>query len=238
MKRFVAIVIVAAGLFYAVWPAYSGYSIKSALDAKDPDALRQRVDFEAVRGSMRPAITAKVENVLDDAASRAGPSGAKIYAALKLQIMPKIVEATLARAVTPDALIRVYAERGTIKEILNKIIGEQAGKPGEQAGKPGGGLAGGAAGGDGPTGFDAGKLLGGLLGGKDAPGPETKAVPASAPKSGGGLTWRNIKGFGFDGPAGVYVRLAKDAAASEADLTAHMSFQGAGWVLTGLEPKL
>lgn len=232
MKRLLSIILSAAVLFYGVWPAYSGYSIKGALDAKDPDGLRQRIDFESVRSSLRPAIAAKVESSLDAAAEKAGPGGAKIFAALKTQIMPKIVEVALARVVTPEALIRVHAERGTIKDILNKIIGEQVAKSG-------GGLGGGIGGSDSAAGFDPGALLGGLAGKKEAAGA-TKQAPSAAGEPGAapGITWRNVKGFGLDGPAGIYVRLAKDAAAIEPDLTAHMTFQGSGWMLTGLDPRL
>ena len=83
MKRLLALLVLAVALFYIAWPAYSGYTIKTALDAKDADALRKCVDFESVRASMRPAISVKVETLLDAAADKAGPAAAKIYAALK-----------------------------------------------------------------------------------------------------------------------------------------------------------
>lgn len=229
MKRLFGLVLLAAVAFYVAWPAYSGYQIKTALDDRDADGLRSRVDFETVRGSMRPAITAKVETTLDNAAEKAGPAGAKIYTALKSQVMPKIVEAALARAVTPEMLIRMHEERGTIKDIMNRIIGEQVAKSGGAiGGTDGTGKAGG---------LDAGSLIGGLLGKKpDDPAPAAPVANDSKGKS--SLTWRNVKGFGFDGPLGVYVQVAKIAASTEPDLTAHMSFRNGGWVLTGLEPRL
>ena len=239
MKRLIGLCVLGLALFYIAWPAYSGYAIRAALDAKDPGALRERIDFESVRTSMRPAITAKVESTLDAAATKAGPNGANIYAALKTQIMPKIVEAALSRVVTPEALIRVHAERGTIKDILDRQIGDQVAKAGGLGGLAGAlsGETAGQGGSTNPTGCDAGKLLGGLLGKKET------AVPAPKPAATAGevkpsLSWRNIKGFGFEGPTGVYLSLAKDAASPEPDLTAHMTFQGGGWMLTGLEPRL
>ena len=130
MKRLLALVVLAAALFYVAWPAYSGYALKAALEAKDVEALRASVDFDSVRETMRPAITVKVETLLDTAAEKAGPAAAKIYAALKTQIMPKIVETALQRAVTPETLIKVHAGRGTLKEVVNKLIGEQVTKEG------------------------------------------------------------------------------------------------------------
>ena len=200
---------------------------------------------------MRPAITVKVESTLDAAATKAGPSGAKIYVALKTQLMPKIVEAALDKFVTPETLIRVHSERGTIKDVLDKLVGEQVAKTGgtgvgglgDLAGVltgNGAGQQGGAANQPRQPGFDAGKVLGGLFGKKEpSPAPaETKPATAGGQPAGPGMTWRNIKGFGLDGPTGVYISLAKDAAAADADLTAHMTFMDGGWVLTGLEPRL
>ena len=240
MKRLLSLLALGLALFYIAWPAYSGYAIKGALDAKDPEGLRQRIDFDAVRSSMRPAITAKVESTFDAAASKAGPNGSNIFAALKPQFVPKIVDAALGRIVTPEALIRVHGERGTIKDILDKQIGDQVAKAGGLGGLAGAFSGKGSSQGDtaGAPGFDAGKVLGGLFGKKDAGAP---AAPKSEPASGEAkpsLSWRNIKGFGMDGLTGIYVSLAKDAAAPDADLTAHMTFQGGGWVLTGLEPRL
>lgn len=241
MKRLVSLLIIMAALFYVAWPAYSGAGIRSALEARDADALRERVDFDAVRTSMRPAITTKVESILDAAASKAGPSSSKIYAALKSQMMPKIVEAALQKAVTPETLIRIHSERGTIKDILDKMIGEQVAKSTGGGGAIDlGGLAG-ALGGNSAdksgSGFDAGKVLGGLFGTK--PQTETAPKPAEGDKEARpAASWRNIRGAGFDGPLGVHLKLSKDPAAVEPDLTARMSFRGNGWVLTGIEPRL
>jgi Protein of unknown function (DUF2939) len=241
MKRLVSLLIIVAALFYVAWPAYTASAIRSALDARDSDALRDRVDFDSVRTSMRPAITTKVESTLDAAAAKAGPAGSKIYAALKTQMMPKIVEAALQKAVTPEMLIRIHSERGTIKDVLDKMIGEQVtksagGGPAIDLGGLAGALSGNGAGNSG-TGLDAGKVLGGLFGTKPqtetAPKPaagDTEAKPAAS--------WRNIRGAGLDGPLGVYLKLSKDPTAFESDLTARMSFRGNGWILTGIEPRL
>jgi len=235
MKRLIALILVAAALFYGAWPAYSGASIRAALEARDASALSEWVDFEAVRQSMRPAITVKVESTLDAAAAKAGPSASKIYAALKSQMMPKIVEAALSGAVTPDVLIRLYAERGTLKDILNKRIGDQVSKSGGGAITVDAGSATVTS-----PGADAGGFFGGLFGGKSkAPASEAPAPPAtqdSAAKP--SASWRNIRGLGFNGPLEVYVDLAKDPASVRSDLRASMSFRGNGWVLTGLEPQL
>ena len=236
MKRLLLLVVFAAMLFYVAWPAYSAYVIKTALDNNDADTLNARIDFPAVRASLRPAITAKVEATLDAASAKAGPSGAKIYAALKTKFMPKIIEAALDRALTPEALVRINAERGSIKDILDRLVAEQVTKTG---GSGLGGLVGafsqGGALGNGDNAsdqskFDAGKVLGGLFGKKDGGSNEAPAQPPTGKAA--PMTWRNIKGYGLDGLTGVHVSVAKDAAASGPDVTARMSFDGTGWLIT------
>ena len=120
---------------------------------------------------------------------------------------------------------------GGLGDLAGVLTGNGAGQQGGAANQPGQ---------PGQPGFDAGKVLGGLFGKKEpSPAPaEAKPTTAGGQPAGPGMTWRNIKGFGLDSPAGVYISLAKDAASADADLTAHMSFMEGGWVLTGLEPRL
>lgn len=242
MKRLLALVFVALALFYVAWPAYSAHAIKVALDQQDAAGLSERIDFPAVRSSMRPAITAKVETALDAAAAgKTGASAAKIYAALKTQMLPKIVTAALDGLVTPQALIKVNAQRGTIKQILDRLVAEQL--------TLGGGLSGLSAAwnalnaedgkpSDAAKSGGVDKLLGRLLG---EPSPAESASPEKSADPGAprhGLTFRNVKGFGLDNITGIFIRLAKDPASTEPDLTAHMSFVNGGWMLTGLEPRI
>jgi hypothetical protein len=48
----------------------------------------------------------------------------------------------------------------------------------------------------------------------------------------------NIKSVGLDGPLGVSIGLARDAKATEPDLTATLSFDGTGWRVTSLIPRI
>ena len=70
-----------------------------------------------------------------------------------------------------------------------------------------------------------------------APAPAvTTSAPAAAQKTKFGLS--NVKRFGFAGPLGFELGVARDAAKSGPDLTAGLAFTGMDWKLTRLVPTL
>jgi hypothetical protein len=86
-------------------------------------------------------------------------------------------------------------------------------------------------------GVDTSKIFGGSSSSKKEeppPAPATTSGPSEAPVYG----IENIKRFGLNGPLGIAVGIAKDPAASAADLTAEMSFVDGDWKLTGLVPRI
>jgi hypothetical protein len=238
MKRLLGLIFLLLAGFYVVWPGFAAYQIKSALEAKDKDGLAGLVDFDSVRQSLRPAIAAKVESSITQAADKAGPAGAGIFGALKGQLMPKIVDNALQQLVTPDNLIKLHAGRATLKDAMDQLVLDQVAKqtplpvPAGDAG--GGGL-----------GDTLGKIFGGLVGGSKtetpAPAPTAPAAPAAemagADAPAHKYSLANLKGAGFDGPLALYLKIAKDPSASNADVTARMTFVNGGWRLTGLEPN-
>lgn len=259
MLRIIVLAVIAALGFWVAWPALAGWQIHSALKVGDATALRSKVDFDRVRASLKPAVSVEVEKRLGEALAKAGPGGLVLGSDLKKQLVPQIADRAVATLVTAENVIRIYQDGGTVKDAVAKILAEQMGKAGGLAGILGGtgGAGGGGAGGTGlgdltkGIGGAAGGLdkLGGLLGGgKKSPvtditgrpegepvaKPDGKADGKSAAQSFG---IGNIKTYGFNGPLGMYVGVAKDQAAKEPDLTAEMSFTGFDWKLTGLKPR-
>ncbi len=265
MRRLGILFGLAAVAFYAVWPAYSGYQIRSALEAKDPAALEMKVDFPSVRESLRPVVAAKVEDNLKELLKSAGPSGAALLEKMRERVLPQVVDGTLTKFVTAENIIKMHSEGRNFKDMLDKLAKDEAGKTGGGLGGiPGAGGAGqpgtGASGTldklkdlAGKAGIDPGKL-GGLFGkkpdaGAASPDPASPAPPAPAPtvsdaaaRDGAGDRPKyglgNIKSVGLNGPLGFNVGVAKDAAAKDADLTAGMSFTGGDWKLTSIVPRL
>lgn len=256
MKRLIGLIILGLLGFYVAWPAWSGYQIKSALDAKDAATLERKIDFAGVRTGLRPAATQKVGEMFEKMQGQAGPTGALIATQLKGDVIPKIVDTSLSTLVTPGNLIRVVHDGGAWKDSVERILREQVGKfplPGLGGGGEGGTRAGGGMGL--PGGLDLGGLagmaekfgvnpgkalegLGGLggLGGKPAPAPAPAPAAGNAPPPSFGLG--NIKRFAFLGPLAFEVGVAKDANAGAPDVTAQMAFTGGDWRVVQVVPRL
>ncbi len=235
MKRVMALILVLLLAFYVGWPAWSGYRIKTALQNSDPDALAAKIDFPSVRASMRPLVTQKVGEGFDRYQAQAGPTGALIMTQLKQEAIPRIVDMSLSAMLTPQMLLRVFNDGGTVKASLEKIVREQMGR-----GLPGG--AGGTVGAAGGVPPGVGDLLGRVFKGGMVPLPsaDTNATPSTTSVGGEKreVSLSNIKSFSFNGPLSFRMGVAKDAASAEPDVTAEMSFVGGDWKLTGLVPRL
>lgn len=247
MKKLIGLILLALLGFYVGWPAWSGYRISTAIAGKDAAALATKVDFPAVRQSMRPAVSVAVEREFDAQMKQAGGGlGGLLGGDLKKQLLPQLVDGVLTTLVTPENVIRIASEgdaAGSVRRILAEKMGDLAGK---LPSMPGAGGAGGiavpgvpAAGGLGQLG-DLAKQMG--IGGRaaapavQAPQP-TPVVNGTAARQ-ASFGFGNIKGFGFDGPLGFAVSVARDAAQSAPDLTAGMSFTGGDWKITKVIPRL
>jgi hypothetical protein len=244
-KSFGTIGFIAVLAFYVAWPAYSGYQIKTSLEAEDPAGLSAKIDFPSVRVSLRPVVAEKVDKLVTELARKAGPAGGALADQLKAKFEGPIVDGVLATMVTPEMMIRIAAEGRSLKDIIDGLVAERAAKEsglGDFLGTPGDG-----AGGLGKLDEIAGQLgidtkgLGGLFGKKSkAEQPAAEALPA---KSSGTSQRRrfgfgNIKQFGLSGPLGISLGVSRDASSAKAELTADMSFVDGDWKLTGLVPKI
>jgi len=243
MRKLIGVLVLALLGFYVGWPAYNGYRIKSALDAGDPGVLAAKIDFDGVRETLRPAVTAELERSVAKSLQAGGGDNAALLDQLKSKVMPKLVETALAAVVTPETVLRIYRDGGDVKGSLSRIIAEKTGGSGGIGGMIGAATGGGGKGGlgdlvgaaAGALGIDPGTALGGAPGGSDPqPAPAQAAAPAAAPSYG----LANIKKFGFNGPLGYSVGLAKDPAASAPDVTVDLAFRGGDWKIVGLTPKI
>ena len=222
MTRLLGLLVIAAGLFYVAWPAYSGWQLRNALEAGNEPGLETGIDFPKVRESLRPYVTAKMEESLKKVTTSAGGGTGALADQLKTPLVPKMVDGVLNTVVTPPGLIRLYKEGKTLKEAVSGL----ATKNPDLMGQIGG-------------------IIGGLLG-KDisigglGKAPETASGASSSAASGTKtktpIGLGNIKSFAFDGPTAFSVGVARDAKSSTPDLTATMAFTGSGWQVTGLVP--
>lgn len=251
MRKLLALLILAVVGFYVVWPAWSGYRIAAALQSKDEAVLASKIDFPSVRESLRPIVASEVEKRLSQ---QGGAVGGALAGDLKKQLLPRMVDGVLQTLVTPGNVIRIANESGGAAKAVEQILAEHlskaaggigaiAGALGNQgAGNSGGGNLGGVIGN--VLGSSGGLNIPGLpggLGGAQTPASVPTQAPASktgdaASKPSFGLG--NIKSFGFDGPLGMQIAVAKDAASPKPDVTAGIAFSGADWKLVKLIPNL
>jgi hypothetical protein len=248
MSRLLALLILGLVAFYVAWPAWSGYQIKTALDAGDTAGLARKIDFDRVRASLRPAVTAEVEKSLGAAIAASGQP-AEVVAKVKADAMPKLVDTALNGIVTPESVVRLYRERANLKTVVARIVAEKlASREGLAAL---GSLAGAMSPGKVDTGniigqlgklaeqsgVDPGKMLGGLFGKKDGAAANGSGPAATTTASSGGITVDNIKSFAMVGFTGYAIGIAKDKAATRPDITAEIAFTGSDWQLVALTPN-
>ncbi len=230
----VFVLLLALVCFYGVWPAISLQKIKAALKDGDQATLAGKIDFPAVRQSLRPFAAAEMDKAVAQL-EKAGGIGGVIGGQLKDQVRTKLVDGVLEAMVTPERLVKMYAEGQDLKELMAKFRNAAG--------------TGGAAGDGKAGGLDAGKLLGELFGGKKAEAPAQPAAPTpatSTPPSSSqapaqaksSYSLANVKGFGPRGPLGFWVGIARDPKAAEADAIADMRFTGGDWKLVGLVPRI
>ena len=246
MKRLMVLALLLLAGFYVAWPAWSGYQIREALQARDAAKLDAKVDFDSVRVSLRPIVTQKVSDGFDRYQGQAGPTAGLILGQLKKDVIPRIVETSLVTLLTPETIIRIASEAGPIKESFERIMREQMGRSIPGGAVNAGGDTSQAAGG-GQSGL--GGMLGRVLNNRAATGNQPGAVEPKVgePKPGEveqppqptkrTYSYANIKSFAFNGPLSFRVGVAKDPATPDADVTAEMSFTGGDWKVTGLVPR-
>ncbi len=229
--------------FYVAWPIQASYAIRTSLDAQNVEGLNAKIDFPSVRASLKPAVTAKVDQIVTDALRKAGPAGGALADSLKTSVEPHIVDGVLSAFVTPEMLIRIHASGKSFKEALEGVVLERAAEaPGLATFmiRPEGGAGSGSPSGieqiAGKLGIDTRKVLGGGATGPAAQTPAADLLPA---KSGAKPTYGlgNIKHFSFKGPLGLSIGVARDADAPKPELTAELGFVDGTWKLTGLVPE-
>jgi hypothetical protein len=240
VQRIIGLVVLAFVAFYVVWPAWTGYAIRAALQDQDAAGLAAKVDFDRVRESLRPVVARKVDEGVDRYQSQLGAAGGAIVGRLRQGLVPKVVDASLNRLLTPEAVIRIAAEAGPLKESLDRIMREQIG-----LGVPNGGVVtdSGSNGPAEPKGL--GGLLGTVLKGAGSPSPAGSQAPAAPPPMGPAperpkrkFSLANVKSFAVNGPLSFRVGVAKDPMTVEPDITAELAFTGGDWRVVGVVPRI
>ena len=201
------LVLVVAG-FYLAWPAWTGRQIRNAIEANDPAALAQKIDFEQVRARARPLIATQMQRSLDQLQKQGGPFGAAIAGQLKASLGEKLANAAIDAALTPENVIRLARQGKDISRILKDIARDAPEKRAGTEGAP-----------------------------APAPAPSGAAQPPEQPQPHRRLTRENVKSYRITGPLSIEVGVAHDAQAATHDVLVELAFTGADWKVVGILPQ-
>jgi len=194
MRKFIFLLVGVLFVFYVGWPAWSGFRIYNALEKNDATTLERKIDFPSVRDSLKPAIRAQIDKMLDRTTGDA--AGQLRDGRLRQQIGPQLMETVLNKIVTPQSIASLYEWRGDISQVIKGI-----------------------------------KEIREIETATNGAGIAESARPSP-------LRLSNIKRLAFTSPTSFEIGIAKDASASEPDLTAQMGFRDMDWKLIGLVPRV
>ena len=197
--------------FYVAWPAWSARQIALAIDAADAATLERNIDFPRVRESVRPVAAAQVARSMERLQRDSGPLGAAIAGTLNKSLGGQLADAAVNAILTPTNVIRMVREGTDLRRAIDNAAGRDIRRT-------------------------AGRNAG-------AAEPATEPPKSGETKPGetkprGKLGLANIKSYRITGPLRLSVAVARDAAATEPDMTAELEFSGFDWKVVGLVPRI
>jgi hypothetical protein len=121
MRRLIKVLILALplALAYLAWPAYSALAIREAIIAGDTQTLNRKIDWEALRASLRSSISPETIARLTADPDAPRPT---LWQRVKAAVAPSLADTIIDRYVTPENLPilldyrRIY--RGTVRPAL------------------------------------------------------------------------------------------------------------------------
>ena len=103
MRRLIKILVLVMplGLAYLAWPVHSALEIREAIIAGDTATLARKVEWEALRASLKASITPETIARLMQDPDRPKPT---LWQRIKAVIAPSMADSIIERYVTPDNL--------------------------------------------------------------------------------------------------------------------------------------
>ena len=121
MRRLIKVLILVLplALAYLAWPVYSALEIREAMVAGDTAMLERKIDWEALRASLKASISAETIARLTADPDAPRPT---LWQRMKAVVAPSMADGIVDRYVTPENLpillgySRIY--RGTVRPTL------------------------------------------------------------------------------------------------------------------------
>jgi hypothetical protein len=119
LAKVLILVLLPLAVAYAAWPIYSALEIREAVVAGDTATLNRKVEWEALRASLKASITPETISRLMADPDAPRPT---LWQRIKAAVAPSMAESVIERYVTPEHLPvllgyrRVY--RGSVRPAL------------------------------------------------------------------------------------------------------------------------
>jgi hypothetical protein len=117
------VILIVIGLLaaYVVWPIYTGLKIRDAMMAGDSAALAARIDWDAVRGSLKASMSAEAMAKLDADPDAPAPT---TWQRIKRTVAPRFAGEVIDHYATPEHLPVLLGYhrfwRGTVRPVLRQ----------------------------------------------------------------------------------------------------------------------
>jgi hypothetical protein len=121
MRRLVKIVLIGLGvtIAYALWPVQAALDIREALVAGDTPTLKRKIEWDALRSSLKSSLSPETIARLSGDPDAPKPS---LWQRVKAVVVPKVSDTVIDRYVTPENLpvLLGYQRhyRGTVRPAL------------------------------------------------------------------------------------------------------------------------
>jgi hypothetical protein len=122
MRRLLKILLLALplALAYAAWPVATALSIREAIIAGDTATLQRKVEWEALRNSLKASITPETIARLTRDPDRPKPT---LWQRIKAAIAPSVADTIIERYVTPENLPVLLGYRKLYRGTVRPAIG-------------------------------------------------------------------------------------------------------------------
>jgi hypothetical protein len=123
MRRVLLVALIVIGLLaaYVVWPVYTALKIRDAMIAGDSAALAARIDWDAVRSSLKASMSAQAMARLDADPDAPAPT---TWKRIKRTVAPRLAGGAIDRYLTPEHLPVLLGYhrfwRGTVRPVLRE----------------------------------------------------------------------------------------------------------------------
>jgi hypothetical protein len=121
MRRLIKVIVLALplGLAYLAWPVYTGLVIREAIMAGDTETLNRKVEWEALRNSLKASITPEAVTRLAQDPDAPRPT---LWQRVRAAVAPSMADTIIERYVTAENLpvLLGYRQiyRGTVRPAL------------------------------------------------------------------------------------------------------------------------